>query len=58
MSDIVWAINPENDTLDAMIIRMKEFAAEICEAKQVELEFISLSTPRSGKTYTSSSKSP
>jgi len=45
MSDIVWAINPENDTLDAMISRMKEFAAEICEAKQVELEFISPKEP-------------
>jgi len=45
MSDIVWAINPENDTLDAMIIRMKEFAAEICEARQVELEFISPKEP-------------
>lgn len=40
MSDIVWAINPENDKLEAMISRMKEFAAEICEAKQVDLDFV------------------
>lgn len=40
MSDIVWAINPQNDKLEAMISRMKEFAAEICEAKQVDLDFI------------------
>jgi ligand-binding sensor domain-containing protein len=40
MSDIVWAINPENDKLEAMISRMKEFAAEICEARQVDLDFV------------------
>jgi signal transduction histidine kinase len=40
MSDIVWAINPENDKLEAIVSRMKEFAAEICEAKQVDLDFI------------------
>ena len=40
MSDIVWAINPENDKLESMISRMKEFAAEICEAKQIDLDFI------------------
>ena len=40
MSDIVWAINPQNDKLEAMISRMKEFAAEICEAKQVDLDFV------------------
>ena len=40
MSDIVWAINPENDKLESIISRMKEFAAEICEAKQVDLDFV------------------
>lgn len=40
MSDIVWAINPQNDKLEAMTSRMKEFAAELCEAKQVELDFV------------------
>lgn len=31
MSDMVWAINPINDSLDKVLIRMKEFAAEILE---------------------------
>jgi signal transduction histidine kinase/ligand-binding sensor domain-containing protein len=39
MSDIVWAINPQNDSLDSMLVRMKEYAAELCEAAAIELEF-------------------
>ncbi|HEY9007473.1 MAG TPA: two-component regulator propeller domain-containing protein [Ohtaekwangia sp.] len=40
MSDIVWAINPENDSLEKVIIRMKEFAAEILEPLDIYYEFI------------------
>ncbi|MEP7141427.1 MAG: triple tyrosine motif-containing protein, partial [Ferruginibacter sp.] len=40
MSDIVWAINPMNDKLEAIISRMKEFAADLCEAQGIELDFI------------------
>jgi signal transduction histidine kinase/ligand-binding sensor domain-containing protein len=39
MSDIVWAINPKNDKLEALMSRMKEFAADICEAKGIDLSF-------------------
>ena len=39
MSDIVWAINPENDTLEKLIIKMKEFAAEILEPKGIAIHF-------------------
>lgn len=39
MADIVWSINPENDTLEKMIIRMKEFAAEILEPKNISYSF-------------------
>lgn len=39
MSDIVWAINPRNDKLDALMSRMKEFAANLCEALNIELDF-------------------
>jgi signal transduction histidine kinase len=38
MSDIVWAINPKNDKMEALMSRMKEFAADICEAKQIDLD--------------------
>lgn len=40
MSDMVWAINPENDTLEKIMIRMKEFAAEILEPLEIQYEFI------------------
>jgi signal transduction histidine kinase len=39
MGDIVWSISPENDTLDKMLIRMKEFAAEILEPKNICYQF-------------------
>ncbi|QNA43291.1 sensor histidine kinase [Lacibacter sediminis] len=39
MSDIVWAINPTNDSLESMLVRMKEYAAELCEARAIELAF-------------------
>lgn len=31
MSDIIWAINPSNDSLEKLLIRMKELAAELLE---------------------------
>lgn len=39
MSDIVWAINPKNDKLESLMSRMKEFAADICEALNIDLDF-------------------
>jgi two-component system, NarL family, sensor histidine kinase UhpB len=39
MSDIVWAINPKNDTVAKMIYRMKEFAAEMLEPINVPYQF-------------------
>jgi signal transduction histidine kinase len=39
MSDIVWAINPINDSLEKMIIRMKEFAVEILEPLNINFSF-------------------
>lgn len=39
MSDIVWAINPKNDKLGALVSRMKEFVVDICEAQGIELSF-------------------
>lgn len=40
MSDMVWAINPENDTMEKVIIRMREFAAEILEPLDIHYEFL------------------
>lgn len=39
MSDIVWSINPKNDSLEQVVIKMKEFAAEILEPKNIDYTF-------------------
>ncbi len=49
MSDIVWAVNPKNDRLENVVQRMNQFATEILEAKNIELDFTSdtsLSAPK------------
>jgi signal transduction histidine kinase len=35
MSDIVWSINPKNDRMDMIFIRMRQYASEILEAAQI-----------------------
>lgn len=40
MSDIVWSIDNNNDTLAELINRMKDFAAEVLEAKEIGFECI------------------
>jgi ABC-type transporter Mla maintaining outer membrane lipid asymmetry ATPase subunit MlaF len=39
MSDIVWAINPKNDRFEKILIRMRAFASEILEARNIDLRF-------------------
>jgi signal transduction histidine kinase len=39
MSDIVWSISPGNDSLDQVVSKMKEFAAEILESKNIAYRF-------------------
>lgn len=39
MSDIVWAINPKNDRLEDVLRRMKMFASEMLETKNITLHF-------------------
>jgi signal transduction histidine kinase len=39
MGDIVWAINPQNDTFEQIIFRMKEFIAEILEPLNINYAF-------------------
>ena len=49
MSDIVWTITSKNDHFGNVLHRMNQFASEIFEAKNVELDFTSdaaLSTSR------------
>ncbi len=39
MSDMVWVINPVNDNFGKVILRMKEFAAEILEPARINYHF-------------------
>lgn len=39
MNDIVWAINPRNDSMEKIILRMKSFAMPLAAAKNIELVF-------------------
>lgn len=39
MDDIVWAIKPANDTMQKVVARMREFATNVFEAKEIDLEF-------------------
>ena len=39
MSDIVWTINPENDSFEKIIIRMRSFAYQLLKAKNIEFSF-------------------
>ncbi|HEY3405262.1 MAG TPA: sensor histidine kinase, partial [Ohtaekwangia sp.] len=39
MSDIIWSINPANDSMDQVIFRMKDFCAEILDPKNIACTF-------------------
>jgi two-component system sensor histidine kinase UhpB len=39
MSDMVWSINTNNDSLSQMLIRMREFANDILETKNIDYHF-------------------
>lgn len=39
MKDIVWSVNPSNDSLPILIARMRSFAASVSESANVNLHF-------------------
>ena len=39
LSQIVWSINPKNDSLEKLVFRMKDFAAEILEPLEIQYAF-------------------
>jgi ligand-binding sensor domain-containing protein len=59
MSDIVWAINPANDTFQNMMDRLQIFSTQILDAKDIHLQFdipetlqsIKLSMPQRKNIY-------
>ena len=44
MSDIVWAVNPGNDSMNSVIERMNEFANSILESRNISLDFDSVAS--------------
>jgi two-component system, NarL family, sensor histidine kinase UhpB len=39
MSDIVWAVKPDNDKLEDIIIRMREYMSKVLEPKNIAVSF-------------------
>lgn len=39
MSDIVWTINPDNDSFERIILRMRSLAYNLLRAKQIDFSF-------------------
>jgi ligand-binding sensor domain-containing protein/two-component sensor histidine kinase len=39
MDDIVWSIKPSNDSMQKVVARMREFATNVLEAKNIEFNF-------------------
>lgn len=39
MDDIVWSIKPDNDNMQRIVARMREYASSILEPKDIEIEF-------------------
>lgn len=39
MADIVWAINPKNDHLNSIILRIENFARPLCKVKEINFSF-------------------
>jgi ligand-binding sensor domain-containing protein/signal transduction histidine kinase len=39
MSDIIWSINPDNDSMEQMLMRMKTFVNETVEGRGIEIHW-------------------
>jgi ligand-binding sensor domain-containing protein/two-component sensor histidine kinase len=39
MSDIIWSINPDNDNLQQMLVRMKNYVTEVAEGVDVQVHW-------------------
>ncbi len=40
MADMVWSINPMNDSIEKIVVKMKMFAGEILEPKNINYRFV------------------
>src|ERR1022692_3184942 len=39
VGDVVWAINPQRDSLNDLVLRMRRFAADVLTAREIEVRF-------------------
>lgn len=39
MQDIVWSINPANDSMNKVMVKMREFASHVLEPKNIQFKF-------------------
>jgi ligand-binding sensor domain-containing protein/two-component sensor histidine kinase len=39
MSDIVWSIRPDNDKMENLVIRMREYLGQTAEARNMQIQF-------------------
>ncbi|MCL2073626.1 MAG: histidine kinase [Marinilabiliaceae bacterium] len=37
MDDIIWSVNPKNDSLSSLLVRLREYAIPLCESKNIAL---------------------
>ena len=35
MDDIIWSVNPQNDSLSNLVVRLREYAISVCESKNI-----------------------
>jgi len=47
MSDIVWSVDPDRDTMEELLVRMREFGAAVLEPKDIGYRFESTGDLRS-----------
>ena len=37
MDDIIWSVNPQDDSLSSLIVRLREYAIPVCESRNISL---------------------
>ncbi len=42
MSDMVWVVNPANDDLDKLMYKIREYAEEVLESKNIGISFLEI----------------
>jgi len=38
MDDIIWSVNPQNDSLSSLIVRLREYAIPVCELQNITFQ--------------------